>query len=569
MELTSGQTLSRQNSLSHIYPLTYPVSSPTALASTFQDVWHDRLGHSGAPFFDFLASCKIIPCNKHAKTLVCNSCQLSKHKRLPSFTSQSITILPFDIVHCDLWTSHVLSKAGYKYYVVLVDDFTQYTWVFPLKFKSETFAKFTQFHKYIKTQFHTSIKGEFDNHNFKSFAHSQGLQFRFSCPHASQQNGKSKRMIRRLNKIILTLLTHASLLPNFWVEALHTACYLHNILPTNLLKFQTPASALYLRQPSYFHFRVLVPSLPDTDVIRCMWLFLLKFNSQGTLQRYKARLVINGKNQQIGIDCDETFSPVVKPTTIRTILSFAVSRGWPIHQLDVKNAFLHATYRRQLTKSLYGLKQIGLLLLFKSVDSAVPLVTLLCSSSPKANKHQAYLLLYVDDIILTALDTQFLQHIITMLSKEFSKADLASGILSRANMFDCKPSTTPIDTASKFSSTQCQLLPNGTLYRQLVGALQYLTFTRPDLTYDVQQICLFMNAPRDTHFQFMKRVLRYLKGTLSYRLSISPFKSHRFTAYSDADWGDASIPKDLHQVIVSSLAQTSYLGLPKRKPTIS
>ncbi|XP_074298468.1 uncharacterized protein LOC141629349 [Silene latifolia] len=72
-----------------------------------------------------------------------------------------------------------------------------------------------------------------------------------------------------------------------------------------------------------------------------MWLFRQKFHADGSLERYKARLVVNGKTQQVGIDCDETFIRRVKPTTIRTVLSIAVLKSWPIHQLDVKNAFLH------------------------------------------------------------------------------------------------------------------------------------------------------------------------------------------------------------------------------------
>nr|GEV65099.1 ribonuclease H-like domain-containing protein [Tanacetum cinerariifolium] len=86
---------------------------------------------------------------------------------------------------------------------------------------------------------------------------------------------------------------------------------------------------------------VLVPRSANVIVVRSMWLFKHKFNADGSLSRYKARLVANGRSQQQGIDCDETFSPVVKPATIRTVLSIAVFRNWPIHQLNVKNAFLH------------------------------------------------------------------------------------------------------------------------------------------------------------------------------------------------------------------------------------
>lgn len=85
----------------------------------------------------------------------------------------------------------------------------------------------------------------------------------------------------------------------------------------------------------------LVSRPPGANVVSSMWLFKHKFHADGSLARYKARLVANGKSQQLGIDCDETFSLVVKPVTIRTVLSLAVSRHWQINQLDVKKAFLH------------------------------------------------------------------------------------------------------------------------------------------------------------------------------------------------------------------------------------
>ncbi|GKB37501.1 ribonuclease H-like domain-containing protein [Tanacetum coccineum] len=121
----------------------------------------------------------------------------------------------------------------------------------------------------------------------------------------------------------------------------------------------------------------LVPHPANVNIVRSMWLFKHKFNADGLLNRYKARLVMNGHSQQQGIDCDETFSPVVKLATIHTILSLLVTHDWPIHQLDVKNDFLHGqlseiVYMHQppgfvdsahpdyvchLQRSLYGLKQ--------------------------------------------------------------------------------------------------------------------------------------------------------------------------------------------------------------------
>ncbi|KAI3729381.1 hypothetical protein L6452_18038 [Arctium lappa] len=140
----------------------------------------------------------------------------------------------------------------------------------------------TQFNRHIKT-FQCDLGGEFDNHAFKDFAQQHDLLFQFSCPQTSSQNGRAERMIRRLNDIIRALLIHAHLPPTFWVEALHTAAYLHNILPTKRLNFFTPTFALYLRHPTYDHLRVFgcacypnssatQPHKLHTRSVRCIFL---------------------------------------------------------------------------------------------------------------------------------------------------------------------------------------------------------------------------------------------------------------------------------------------------------
>ncbi|GKC70542.1 ribonuclease H-like domain-containing protein [Tanacetum coccineum] len=214
---------------------------------------------------------------------------------------------------------------------------------------------------------------------------------------------------------------------------------------------------------------VLVPRPANVNVVRSMWLFKHKFNADGSLSRYKARFVANGHSQQQGIDCDETFSPVVKPATIHTVLSLAVSRDWPIHQLGVKNAFLHG----HLSETVYMHQPPGF------VDSAHP--NYVChlqrslyglKQAPRAwGSDVAYLLLYVDDIVLTASSTALLQRIITLLHSEFAMTDLGSlnyflgisaqrskselflsqskfaeEILERAHMQHCNPCKTPLDT---------------------------------------------------------------------------------------------------------------------------
>ncbi|GJV61403.1 ribonuclease H-like domain-containing protein [Tanacetum coccineum] len=248
---------------------------------------------------------------------------------------------------------------------------------------------------------------------------------------------------------------------------------------------------------------VLVPRPTNVNVVRSMWLFKHKFNADGSLSRYKARLVANGRSQQQGIDCDETFSLVVKPATIRTVLSLAVSRDWPIHQLDVKNAFLHG----HLSETVYMHQPPGF------VDPNKPDYHSKTDSSLFVFHREsdiAYLLLYVDDIILTPSSSAFLHQIIASLPSEFAMKDLGSlnyflgisaqrstsglflslskfakKILERAYMQHCNPCRTPMDTESMLGSNG-DPISDPTLYRSLAGALQYLTFTHLDISYVVQ-----------------------------------------------------------------------------------
>ncbi|GJT80375.1 ribonuclease H-like domain-containing protein [Tanacetum coccineum] len=337
---------------------------------------------------------------------------------------------------------------------------------------------------------------------------------------------------------------------------------------------------------------VLVPRPANVNVVRSMWLFKHKFHADGSLSRYKARLVANGRSQQQGIDCDETFSPVVKPATIRTVLSLSVSRDWPIHQLDVKNAFLHGqlsetVYMHQppgfvdstkpdyvchLQKSLYGLKQAPRAW-FQRFASFATRIGFHHSKTDASlfvyhrGSDIAYLLLYVNDIILTASSTALLQRIINSLHGEFvmtyfgslnyflgissqrtasglflSQSKFAEEIIEKAHMQQCNPCRTPVDTESKIRPEGAPVA-DPTLYRSLVGVLQYLTFTRPDLSYVVQHVCLYMHDPREPHLLALKRILRYVRGTLDHGLQLHASSMTQLVAYTDADWAGCLVTR--------------------------
>jgi hypothetical protein len=171
-----------------------------------------------------------------------------------------------------------------------------------------------------------------------------------------------------------------------------------------------------------------------------------------------------------------------------------------------------------------------------------------------------YLLLYVDDIVLTTSSQSLLRRLIDALQREFPVKDLdvlhhflgvtaeprPSGLLhqrkytldimERAKMIDCKPCSTPVDTQAKLSEVEGDPVDDPTRYMSLAGALQYLTFTRPNISNTVQQVCLHMHDTREPHLAALKRLLRYLRGTVDYRLLLHRSTASELVVYTDADW---------------------------------
>ena len=242
----SQRPLLRCDSAGPLYTLRLPTSaaspstsSPSAafVATTSSTTWHRRLGHPGRDVLAQLSRSADLPCTRAPDEHLCHACQLGRHVRLPFSTSSSHADRMFDLVHCDLWTSPVLSISAYKYYLVVVDDFSHYSWTFPLRFKSEAFSTLSHFFAWVSTQFGLTIKvvqcdngREFDNAS-RSFL-TRGVQLRMSCPYTSAQNGKAERMIRTTNDVMRTLLFQASLPARFWAESPHSTTLSSVLLAT-------------------------------------------------------------------------------------------------------------------------------------------------------------------------------------------------------------------------------------------------------------------------------------------------------------------------------------------------
>uniref|UniRef100_A0A2N9FTY6 Reverse transcriptase Ty1/copia-type domain-containing protein n=1 Tax=Fagus sylvatica TaxID=28930 RepID=A0A2N9FTY6_FAGSY len=264
----------------------------------------------------------------------------------------------------------------------------------------------------------------------------------------------------------------------------------------------------------------LVPPHPKQNVVGCKWVFRIKRHADGSIERYKARLVAKGFHQQPGIDYDETYSPVIKPTTVRTVLSIAISAGWSVQQIDIQNAFLHGklsedVYMTQppgfqhpqflnhvckLQKAIYGLKQ-----------------------APRAwfSRLSSRLL----DLVIPSPNGVLL-----------SQQRYIKDILSRTKMLEAKPVNTPMASSTNLSAHEGEPFPDHTLFRSTVGALQYLSITRPDIAFAVNKLSQFMHKPTQIHWQSVKRLLRYLKSTIQFGLHLYRSSCNTLHAFCDADW---------------------------------
>ena len=278
------------------------------------------------------------------------------------------------------------------------------------------------------------------------------------------------------------------------------------------------------------------------NLVGCKWIFKLKKNADGSVARHKARLVAQGFSQEPGLDYGETFSPVVKPTTVRIVLALAAQFGWVLRQLDIKNAFLHGILQEEvfmaqppgfvdvtspdlvckLHKSLYGLKQAPRAWndRFTSFLPSLGFKHTYSDSSLFVKSLAAgviVLLVYVDDIIITGSDSCAVGDVITALTTKFDVKDLGclhyflgvqvtatatcmclsqsqyiQELLLKTDMQDAKPCATPCLPYQRLLKDDGVLFDNPTLYRSIVGALHYLTFTRPDVAFSVHQVSQFM-----------------------------------------------------------------------------
>ncbi|CAH9094710.1 unnamed protein product [Cuscuta europaea] len=330
----------------------------------------------------------------------------------------------------------------------------------------------------------------------------------------------------------------------------------------------------------------LVPKPPQKTIIGTKWVFKNKKDEEGTVIRNKARLVAKGYNQQEGIDYDETFAPVARNEAIRLFLAYAAHKNFTVFQMDVKTAFLNGVLEEEvyvaqpegfvdprypnhvykLKKALYGLKQAPRAwydaLTEFLVDSGFSKGKIDTTLFIKRQKSDIILIqIYVDDIIFASSNPCLCKHFEKLMKTKFEMSmmgelnfflglqvrQLSDGIfinqskyilemLKRFNIDSKSSMPTPMSPTNKLDSDPSGKSVDATNYRAIIGSLLYLTSSRPDIVFSTCLCARFQANPKESHLTAVRRILRYLKGTVHLGLWYPKHSGFDLVGYSDADF---------------------------------
>ncbi|KAI5318138.1 hypothetical protein L3X38_037846 [Prunus dulcis] len=356
----------------------------------------------------------------------------------------------------------------------------------------------------------------------------------------------------------------------------------------------------------------LVDRPTEKPVIGVKWVYKTKLNLDGSVQKNKPRLVAKGYAQKPGLDYNETYAPVARLDTIRTLIALAAKKGWKLFQLDVKSAFLNGVLQEEvyvnhpegfvikgkedkvyrLHKALYGLKQAPRAW-YGEIDSYFTQCGFVKSLSEatlytkvRGDKEILIVSIYVDDIVYTGSSQALLAEFKEDMMAKYEMTDLgllhhflgmgvvqtessiflhqkkyASTLLSKFGLTECKSVTTPLVATEKLSKDDGSGAANEEQYRSIVGSLLYLTATRPDIMYASSLLARFMHCPTNRHYGTAKRVLRYIRGTLDYGLEYVKGKSSILIGYCDMKQNCVALSTAEAEYISAAEATTQAIWL--------
>ncbi|KAJ7982145.1 Retrovirus-related Pol polyprotein from transposon TNT 1-94 [Quillaja saponaria] len=282
-------------------------------------LWYSRLGH---PSFSYMKH--LFPdlySDLHDSDFKCDTCIFAKSHRVPFPISSNKSGIPFALIHFDVWgPSPITTTSGIRWFVIFVDNRTGMTWLYLLKHKDKVFGVFRAFHAMIQNQFSAKLQilcsdngGEYVNQEFQAYFQMYGLLHETSCPQTPQQNGVAERKNRHILETARALLIGTNMPCRYWSDAVTTAVYLLNRMPSKILEFKTPLQVL-----SHHSSLPSVMLLPPR-IFGCVAFVHLHKNQRNKLDPCVVRCIFWGYAiHQKGYRC-------YNPTTRRTYITMGVS----------------------------------------------------------------------------------------------------------------------------------------------------------------------------------------------------------------------------------------------------
>nr|GEZ36669.1 retrovirus-related Pol polyprotein from transposon TNT 1-94 [Tanacetum cinerariifolium] len=623
-------TGSRGNNLYTLSLGDMMASSPICLLSKASKnkscLWHRRLSHLNFGAINHLAR-QGLPKLKFENDHLCSACAMGKskkksHKPKSEETNQEKLYL----MHLDLCgPMRVESLNGKKYILIIVDDYSRFTWVKCLRSKDEAPDFIIKFLKMIQV----------------------GICHETSVARSPQQNGIVERRNRTLIEAARTMLIYAQAPLFLWAEAVATACYiqnrsiirlrhgktpyelLHNKLhdlsffyvfgalcyPTND-KTQSPvipqdveedihdievahmgndplfvstSLQLYEQALFYYYDAFLTSVKPKTykdALTQSCWIEAMQeeLNEFERLEN-KARLVARGYRQEEGIDFEKSFAPVARLEAIRIFLAIVAHKNMVVYQMDMKAAFLNGNLREEvyvsqpdgfvdqdnsnhvyrLNKALYGLKQAPRVWYYMLSSFLISQDFSKGSVDPtlfiRRNDNNLLLVqIYVDDIIFAASTPELCDLFAKIMCSKFkmsmmgkisfflglqisqsprgifiNQSKYALESLKKYDFESCDPVDTLMVEKSKLDEDKEGKAVDLSHYRGMIGTLLYLTASRPDLQFAICMCAWYQARPTEKHIHAIKRIFRYLRGTVNWGLWYPKDSSVALIAFADAD----------------------------------
>lgn len=260
-DLNSGQPLLQGPLKQDLYHLSHafsPSIPPQALHTSIHSTsaWHHKLGHPSFKIIKHLTENHHLPI-KIPASHECSSCHYVKSHKLPFSNHHLTSSKPLELLYSDVWgPTPVRSLDGYLYYLIIVDHFSKYVWLYPMKHKSDVFSIFVQFKSIVEKNFNLPIVSIFTDNGgefikLKSFLANNGISHLTTPPHTPEVNGTAERRHRHVVETGRALLHHANLPSQLWSFAFTTAVYLINRMPKPIINMISPFEVLFKRKPDY------------------------------------------------------------------------------------------------------------------------------------------------------------------------------------------------------------------------------------------------------------------------------------------------------------------------------